>query len=272
MRSCSMRHVRLLDRILDGAVGEEIAELAVAVADRLVQRDRRLDGVERLLDVVLLQLRRVRQLLDRRRAAVRRLELLAGAPQLEPALLDVDGDPDRVGLVRDRALAGLTDPPGRVGRELEALAVVELLHRAVEADRAVLDQVEQRQAVALVALRDRDDEAQVRVRHPLLRGLVALLDPLRERDLFGRGQERVPPDLVQEELQAVGAAAGRGAEVEPGLRVVGGRRLLDLDVGRAERSPQRLDGVLVEIVLELQQPRARQCPRCRAPLRRAGRR
>ena len=209
MRSCSSEHVRLLDRILDGAVGEEIAELPVAVPDRLVQRDRRLDGVERLLDVVLLQLGRVRELLDRRRTAVGRLELLAGAPQLQPALLDVDRNPDRVRLVRDRALAGLADPPGRVGRELEALAVVELLHRPVEADRAVLDQVEQRQAMALVALRDRDDEPQVRVRHPLLGGLVTLLDPLRERNLLGCGQERVPPDLVQEQLQAVGAAAGR---------------------------------------------------------------
>ena len=104
----------------------------------------------------------------------------------------------------------------------------------------------------LVALRDRDDEPQVRVRHPLLGGLVALLDPLRERDLLGRGQERVPPDLVQEELQAVRAAAGRGPQVETGLRVVGVRGLLDLDVGRDERSPQRLDGVLVEVVLELQ--------------------
>ena len=72
--------------------------------------------------------------------------------------------------------------------------------------------------MALVAFRDRDDEPQVRVRHPLLRRLVALLDPLRERDLFGGGQERVPSDLVQEELQAVGAAAGRRAQVETGLR------------------------------------------------------
>ena len=60
MRSCSSDTVSLLDRILDGAVGEEIAQLAVAVADRLVQRDRCLDGVERLLDVMLLQLRRIR--------------------------------------------------------------------------------------------------------------------------------------------------------------------------------------------------------------------
>ena len=211
---------------------------------------RRLDGVERLLDVVQLQLGRLRQLLDRRRTAELGLELLRGAPQLQPALLHVDRDPDRVGLVRDRTLTGLADPPRRIRRELEALPVVELLDRAVEADRAVLDQVEQRQAVALVALGDRDDEAQVRVRHPLLGGVVAALDPLRERDLLGGGQQLVAADLVQKELQAVGRARRRrGAKVELELRVVG---LLDLDVRGREGSAEPLDGLLVEIVLDVQ--------------------
>ena len=44
------RLVRLVDRVDGGAIGEQVAELAVAVrADGLVERDRRLDGVERLL-------------------------------------------------------------------------------------------------------------------------------------------------------------------------------------------------------------------------------
>ena len=44
------RLVGLLDRVGGGAVGEQVAELAVTVgADGLVQRNRRLDGVERLL-------------------------------------------------------------------------------------------------------------------------------------------------------------------------------------------------------------------------------
>ena len=120
---------------------------------------------------------------DRRLAAQLRLQLGRGAVQLDPALLDVHRDADRLRLVRDRALAGLTDPPGRVGRELVALAPVELLRCAVEADDALLDQVEERHVVALVALRDRDDQAQVRVDHLLLRCEVAALDALRERDL-----------------------------------------------------------------------------------------
>ena len=71
-------------------------------------------------------------------------------------------------LVGDRAGDGLADPPGRVGRELVAAAVVELLDGADQAERALLDQVEEREAAAEVALRDRDDEAQVGLDHLLL--------------------------------------------------------------------------------------------------------
>ena len=57
----------------------------------------------------------------------------------------MDGDADRPRLVGERAGDRLPDPPGGVGRELEALAVVELLRRANQPDRAFLDQVEERQ-------------------------------------------------------------------------------------------------------------------------------
>src|SRR5581483_7331331 len=175
---------RRLDGVDRRLVREQLGELAVAVrADALVQRHRRLDGVERLLDVLELQLRRVRELLRGRLTAELRVELGRRAAELHAALLDVNRDADRAGLVRDRTLAGLADPPGRVGRELVALPPVELLDRAVEADHAVLDQVEQRHAVTLVALRDRDDEPQVGVDHALLRREVAALDTLRQLDL-----------------------------------------------------------------------------------------
>ena len=72
---------------------------------------------------------------------------LRARPSFIAALVDVRRHADRAGLVRDRALAGLADPPGRVGRELEALAPVELLGGAVEADDPVLDQVAQRDAL-----------------------------------------------------------------------------------------------------------------------------
>jgi hypothetical protein len=67
-------------------------------------------------------------------------------------------DPDRAGAVLDAALDRLADPERRVGRELVALAPVELLGGAHEAEDALLDEVEQRQVVGRVLLGQRDDE------------------------------------------------------------------------------------------------------------------
>jgi hypothetical protein len=101
---------------------------------------------------------------------------------------------------RDR----LADPPGRVGRELVAAPPVELLDGADQPERPLLDQVEERQPLVAVVLRDRDDEAEVRLDHPLLRAQVAALDLLRELDLLGGREQWVPAGLAQEELQRVG--------------------------------------------------------------------
>jgi hypothetical protein len=54
-----------------------------------------------------------------------------------------------------------------------------------------------------VVLGDRDDEAQVRLDHPLLRRPVAALDQLGELDLLRGGEQRVAPGLAQEELERV---------------------------------------------------------------------
>src|SRR5213592_2287160 len=81
-------------------------------------------------------------------------ELALDVDDLVQLLDHVHRDPDRPRLVRDRARDRLADPPRRVGRELVALAVVELLHGADQAERALLDQVEERQPAAEVRLRD----------------------------------------------------------------------------------------------------------------------
>src|ERR671934_144521 len=118
----------LLHRILGLRIGEQVAELSVAVtADRLVQRDRCLDCAERLLDMLQLETCRRRELLLGRRRTGRRLEALTRARELDAPLVHVRRDTDRGRLVRDRTLTRLANPPSRVGRELVAAAPVELL-------------------------------------------------------------------------------------------------------------------------------------------------
>ncbi len=100
--------------------------------------------------------------------------------------------------------------------------------------------------MALVLLRDRDDEPEVRVDHPLFRLAVAPLDPLRELDLLLGGQELVPADLVQEQLQRV---RGRVGEIAVHVRRVGRRPsavVRELDPALLDVLVQALYVVLVE--------------------------
>ena len=200
---------------------------------------------------------RLGELLLRRLAAELDLEPARGAAELLLPLDDVDRHADRARVVRDGALHRLADPPGRVRRELVAAAPVELLDGAVQAERALLDQVEEGDAEPAVALGDRDDEPQVRLDHAALGGQVAALDRLRERDLVGGGQQLVAADVGQEELQAVGRADERvGSVGGDGLLRLRGSVGLAASGSRISRpvasSSRRscLDLVLGELVLE----------------------
>ena len=175
-------------------------------------------------------------LLRRRLATELGHELALGAADLVELLDDVHRDADRARLVGERARDRLADPPGRVGRELEALAVVELLGRAHEPERALLDQVEEGQALVAVVLGDRDDQAQVRLDHLLLGVEVAALDPLGEVDLLLRGQQADLADVLEEQLQRVGRHVR--LEVERRLRLAPAAlvgRALDLGTSRGRR-------------------------------------
>ena len=141
--------------------------------------------------------------LDRGRLAALRLELALRHVELAQPVADVDRQPHDARLVGQRAGDRLLDPQRRVGGELEALAPIELLGGADQADRALLDQVHEGEAEAAVALGDRDDEAQVRLDHVLLGVVVAALDALGELDFLRRGQQRSGRDAVQEEVEAV---------------------------------------------------------------------
>src|SRR4029079_13122238 len=101
--------------------------------------------------------------LDREAGRLGELFLGRLAPELdlEPArrarqlLLPLDyvhGHADRARVIRHGALHRLADPPGRVRRELVPTAPVELLDRAVQAERSLLDQVEERHAETAITL------------------------------------------------------------------------------------------------------------------------
>ena len=102
--------------------------------------------------------------------------------ELVDRLDHVHGDADRPGLVGDRARDRLADPPRRVRRELVALGVVELLDRADQPEVPLLDQVEEQHAATDVPLRDRDDEAQVRLDQLALGELAVAFDAAQEVD------------------------------------------------------------------------------------------
>src|SRR3954452_1891604 len=264
---------RLLGEDLGGAVvgrlgalvGDELAELRLLlVADRLLERDRRLSGALDRVDLLGLDARNLGDLLRRRLAAELGDQLALGAADLVELLDDVDRDADRARLVGERACDRLADPPGGVGRELEALAVVELLRSTDEPERALLDEVQERESLVAVVLRDRDHEAQVRLDHLLLGVEVAALDALREVDPLLRRQQPDLPDVLQEQLKVVGGHVGPEVDlrarlapaplVRRPLDLAGGtcRRidlLHELDLRTLEERVELLDVSLVEIDL-----------------------
>src|SRR3954467_11380242 len=142
-------------RRLGALVGDELAELGLLlVADGLLERYRSLRRALDRVDLVGLDAGHVGDLLGRGLAAQLGDELALGPADLVQLLDNVDRYPDRAGLVGKRASDRLSNPPGGVGRELEALAVVELLGGTDQAQRALLDQVEEGQALVAVVLRD----------------------------------------------------------------------------------------------------------------------
>src|SRR5262249_19574046 len=144
-------------RGVEGRLGllvlDEVAELRVLLlADRLLERDRVLRHAKDLADLLGAHLELLRDLVRQRLTTEALHQLALDVHDLVELLDHVHGDPDRAGLVGDGAGHRLTDPPGGVGRELEPLAVVELLDGTNQAQRPLLDQVEEREPATEVAL------------------------------------------------------------------------------------------------------------------------
>src|SRR5690242_6750206 len=106
-----------LVRALGALVSDELAELRLLlVADRLLERDRRLGGALDGVDFLRIDPRDLGDLLGGGLAAQLRDELALGAADLVQLLDDMDGDPDRARLLGKRSGDGLADPPRRVRR------------------------------------------------------------------------------------------------------------------------------------------------------------
>src|SRR4051794_21095770 len=193
----------LLGRLVVG--GAEVAERGGVgvVAELHVQARRRVvDGAD-LLDLLDLHAGDSRDLVELGLALELHRELVADAADLARLRRDVGGQADGTGGVVEAALDRLPDPQRGVRREAEALAPVELLGRADQAQHALLDEVVQGEAVALVAAGDGDDEPQVRVDQAVLGEEVAALDALGELDLLGGLQQLEAVRALQQLLERV---------------------------------------------------------------------
>ena len=161
-----------------------------------------------------------------------------GASELLPTLDDVEREADRPRLVRNRALDRLADPPVGIGRELVAEPPVELLDRAVQAERALLSgRGRERNAEAAIAVGDRDDEAQVRVDHLLLAARSPLSTRLARGTSSGRAQQPVAADLGEEELDPISARAEASCASSSSGVIF--RAMLRLDPGEGSGSAPR---------------------------------
>ena len=214
-----------LDRRVDGQdrvlVLDEVAEVAVfLVADGRFEGDRLLRDLQNLADLFERHAELLGELLRRRFAADLVEHLARGTHQLVDRLDHVDRDADGARLVGDRTRDRLPDPPCRIGRELVAAAVLELVDRLHQADIAFLDEIEELQPAVRVFLRDGDHEAEVRLDHLLLRDprfAFALLHGGDDAAVFldvetGFGGKRL--DLVAKVLHLVALVLG---EAHPAL-------------------------------------------------------
>ncbi len=213
------------------AVFDDVAEFSIAVfAKRLAERERFGREAQCFGDLFFGHLDFGRELDERCGAAELELQASTCLLQAGERVAGVHGEADGATGVGDAAGDRLTNPPGGVGGELEALAPVELFDGVHETEVALLDEVKQRQARGLVLLGDRNHEAEVRLDEGAF-GVVAgangaanfalacssnrffgfefgtcfdaLLDELREANFVVLRQQRVLTNVRQVETNKV---------------------------------------------------------------------
>ena len=132
--------------------GQQIAERGVAVfADLLVEADQGRTLMAHLLDLLDREAGLLRELVDRGLAPEAHRQLALDASHLARALRYMHGQADRASGVLKAALNRLANPEGGVGGEAKALAPIELLAGANQAEHALLDEIGKWQTLVLIA-------------------------------------------------------------------------------------------------------------------------
>src|SRR6202453_4464635 len=251
----------------------EVTQVGFFLADRRLQRHRLLGDPLDLGYPIRLQPHLRGDLVGRRLAAEFLMQLTLDPGQLVDRLHHVHGHPYGAGLIGDRPGDGLPDPPGRIGGELVAAGVVELLDRADEAQVAFLDQVKEHEPPADIPLGDGDHEPQVRLDQLLLGpdplagellqvaasrrqlrtagedvlGEQASLDRLGEIHLVFRGKERNPADFPEVDADQVAGGGAAAGLLDPRLHIVDvvldlRRDVEDLDAFLGQRAHGGVEG------------------------------
>src|SRR5664280_1665544 len=145
-----------------GAIFDEVAQMRIFFfADGRLQRNRLLSDLEHLAHLGHRNVHALGDLFRGRLAAQLLHQLPRSANQLVNGLDHVHRNADGARLIGDCAGDGLANPPRRIGRELIAAAVFELVHGLHQADVALLNQVEELQAAIGVLLGDGHHQPQV---------------------------------------------------------------------------------------------------------------
>ena len=124
------------------------------------------------------------------------------------------GQANRATGVLQAALDRLANPQRRVGGEAKALAPIELLAGADQAEHALLHEIAERQALVLVAPGVGGDEAQVGVDEQFLGVQVAALDLLGQVDLLGRREQGVAARVREQLVDCLGDECVGRTEVD----------------------------------------------------------
>ncbi len=181
-----------------GIIRNEIAQVAVVLfTDRGFQRHGILRRLHDLTDLVRAHAEPFRNLVHGRFSAQLLQQLTGAARYPMNGLYHMDRNTDRSCLIRDGAGDRLTDPPGRIGGELEALGVVEFFHRLDQPEIALLNEIKEVHTLADILFRDADHETEVCLHQLILCRLVALRDPLGEVQLPIGIEQRDLADVLQ---------------------------------------------------------------------------